>query len=367
MIRVIHYVWSLDFGGIERLTLDAASEQLKNKDLRTSILVGKAGGKMFSMLKDSGIPYTVAGLRGGGDFSMAGITRLKKIFQDADVIHFHTFTPPVALAAILSGKRIVYTEHGNFAFGRKSTAADNVNRLLLKLFLNRYVSFVTFNSEFTRKEACSRYGLKQVRAQVIYNGMSIRPEISIAPAPDSVEASKGKFVVGTSSRFAGFKRIDRLIRAFGLFAVGKKDVRLMLVGDGPLKKELEQLVERNNLSEQTVFTGYSDSPGVFQQAMDVCVFPSEKEPFGIAALETLSLGKPTLVMSDGGGILEIVSGVEPADIVDGENELAQRLEHYYSARQQEDPAVKKRMTVAGTFNIARMEKEFYSVYKELVT
>jgi glycosyltransferase involved in cell wall biosynthesis len=338
MIRVVHFVWSLDFGGIERLTLDLAQQQLNNSDLQCSILVGKGGGRMFRQLEDSGIPYSVANLQGGDDISKTAIYRVRNSFREFDIIHFHSFNVPAGFASIFSRKRIVYTEHGNFGFGRKATPADKVNQTLLKIFLNRYVSYVTFNSEFTREVARKKYVLSKVKQKVVYNGM--HPNSS-QPATDTMEALKGKFVVGTSSRFAGFKRIDRLINAFGRFAAGKNDVELVLVGDGPLKGEFEQLAKKNNIAGQTVFTGYADNPRAYQQAMNVCVFPSEKEPFGIAALETLSLGKPTLAMKDGGGILEILRDVEPADIAEDEGALAQRLEHYYLARGKEDPLLRK--------------------------
>jgi len=366
MIRVAHFVWSLDFGGIERLVLDLAQEQMKNKELQCSIVVGKGGGRMFNQLEDSGIPYAVANLKGGDDITKTAIFRVRNIFRDFDIIHFHSFNVPAGFASIFSRKRIVYTEHGNFGFGRKKTPADAVNQTLLKIFLNRYVSCVTFNSEFTGEVARKRYVLSKVKQQVVYNGMHPNPASIPSPA-GTLEALKGKFVVGTSSRFAGFKRIDRLINAFGKFAAGKEDVELVLVGDGPLKSEFELLAQKNNIAQQTVFTGFSDNPRAYQQAMNVCVFPSEKEPFGIAALETLSLGKPTLAMKDGGGILEILRDVEPADIVEDEGALAQRLEHYYLARGQEDPVVKKRMEVAGRFSIERMEKDFYSIYKEVLS
>jgi glycosyltransferase involved in cell wall biosynthesis len=280
------------------------------------------------------------------------------------VIHLHTFTPLVAAAACRSKAAVVYTEHGNFGFGRRLRVTDRVNRRLLKLFLNRCTDFVSFNSVFTQREAEHRYGLAAVSRDVVYNG--IVTAVTVPPAYEDLRhALKHAFVVGTTSRFAGFKRIDRLIRAFAGLARSHADVRLLLVGDGPLRQELEALCAEHGILDKTVFTGYVAAARACQAVMDVCVFPSQGEPFGIAAVEALAAGKPAVVMNDGGGLLEIVQGVEPGDVVDDEAGLAARLEFYYARRERDPGMPGRRKEYAARFSIEAMEQRFFSEYSKL--
>ena len=127
----------------------------------------------------------------------------------------------------------------------------------------------------------------------------------------------------------------------------------------------DRQVAEAGIKHRVQFTGYSPQPRNFQSAMHVCVFPSEGEPFGIAALETLSLGKPTVVMKDGGGLLEIIAPLEPQDVADNVEMLAARLEHYYAIRDV-DTRQRDRMEHAKKFDIAVMEQAFYQVYSELL-
>jgi glycosyltransferase involved in cell wall biosynthesis len=278
----------------------------------------------------------------------------------------HSFNPFLATSAVASGRPIVYTEHGNFAFGRKIGMTDILKSKLLKLFLNSYVDYITFNSEFTQKISENRYGLGNVPRSVIYNGVDID---GITRPPNQIENTiarllSGKFVVGTSSRFVGFKRIDRLIDAFAEFQHDKPDTMLLLVGEGVLRSELERRVRNLKISEKIIFAGYRSNVFDYQRKMDVCVFPSETEPFGIAAVETLLLGKPTLISADGGGLVEVVGGFSHDDVANDVRAMADRLNYYYCHRDQIDGRAGERMKYASKFNIEDTADQFLRIYQK---
>jgi glycosyltransferase involved in cell wall biosynthesis len=250
-------------------------------------------------------------LRSAYDISLKKYIYILKIFKKYDILHLHGFNPFIALCAILSRKKMIYTEHGVFGFGRKKTRADSIKKLLKKVYLNKYVDFITFNSNFTKEYAEKLYKIHNLKnKQVVYNGIEFKRKMLSQNNVDPSLLTKiqDKFVVGTTSRFAGFKRIDRLLHAFAKFQVDRKAI-LLLVGDGILRKELEQLTKKLEIAEKTLFTGYKYNVWDYQNLMDVCVFPSKNEPFGLVAVETLSLGKPTIVFKDGGGITEIIENI----------------------------------------------------------
>ena len=140
----------------------------------------------------------------------------------------------------------------------------------------------------------------------------------------------------------------------------------MLVGDGPERKFLEKLAQDLGIEEHVIFTGFRDDVRAYQSSMDVCVFPSTTETFGLVAIETLLLGKPTVVFQDGGGITEIISGISKEDVVTDENELVQRLIYYYDNNVAITHGMEKRMNYAKEFNIENMAEEFNVVYSQLM-
>ena len=177
-----------------------------------------------------------------------------------------------------------------------------------------------------------------------------------------------KFVVGTSSRFVGVKRIDRLIQGFALFAKDKNDVVLMLVGDGILKNQIEMWVKDQDIQSKTLLTGFQSAVRSYQNSMDVCVFSSQNEAFGLVAVETLGLGKPTIVFKDAGGMLEIVENEFNEDIVEDEQQLCSRLNYYYKNRHSKDKElITRRMNLAADYTIQKMEERIFQVYTDAIS
>src|SRR5216117_1315542 len=98
-IRVIHMIWSAGIGGIEKLVFDLVKAQQQNDQLETSILVCKDGGVYIDRFLSHDIPIHVLSMTNALDFSPAKAVRVKKLFADADIIHFHSFNPWIAWLA----------------------------------------------------------------------------------------------------------------------------------------------------------------------------------------------------------------------------------------------------------------------------
>jgi glycosyltransferase involved in cell wall biosynthesis len=367
-MRILHTLWTAHFGGIERLVLDLAQAQSASQDHQVDVLFGRGEGEMLEHYRSAALTFKSAHLRHGFDVTPSRMRELKQILSGYDVLHIHSFTPAMALAAAMTPAKIVYTEHGNFAIGRRATMIDRIKWQLLGHFLRRRVDFISFNSNHTRQIADHRYRLQAVQREVVYNGISFVPEVreETAMTPEIRDRIKGKFVVGTSSRFAAFKRIDRLIEAFAMFCREREAV-LLLVGDGPLRVDFASMIQRLDIADKVVFAGYQANVRVYQDAMDVCVFPSQGEPFGLAAVETLALGKPTLVFRDSGGLAEIIGNCDTADVVDDVPQLAKRLEDHYAQRNHSDVMkARSRILYAHKFDIKTMAATFAVIYNRIL-
>ncbi len=365
-VKVLHIIWSATIGGIEKLVLDLVEQQKNNPKLEVAVLIAKKEGGFLSRFEQLGKTY-FADLKNGNDLNILKYQKILKLFSKYDILHFHSFNPWLALTAILSRKKIVYTEHGNFGFGKPLTASLKYVYKAQTMFLNKYVDFISFNSKFSKQLSEQRNGLEKVKREVIYNGISFN-SISDKEKTDSAlrEKINKRFTVGVIARLAGVKRIDRLISAFAAFAEDK-NVVLVIIGDGALKNELEQLVAQKKISHKTIFAGYLENVRNYYSIFDLSVFPSQNEAFGLVAIESFDAGIPTIVFKDGGGLAELVEQVETKDVVKDETELAERMNYYFSnADAISNETIKtKRKNFARQFDIRKMEQDFFNFYQSI--
>ena len=367
-IDVLHIIWSGNFGGIERLVMDIVTEQKSKSYLKIGIFIGQKDGVLLEQFKKIISNCYISNLSGGFDVNVCKYIKILQVFKQYKILHFHSFNPFLFYIGVLLRKKIVFTEHGNFGFGRKKRGTDKLKFLLLKFGLNQCAHFISFNSKFSKNLAEKRYGLSKTNRQIIYNGINFtksQKENSKADIDEGIAAKiNGKFVVGTCSRFAKVKKIERLIQAFANFSFRNESV-LLLVGDGESRADLEKFVVRAGLSKKAIFTGYKSNVASYQQVMNVAVFPSQNESFGLVAIETLALGKPTIVFEDGGGITDIINGVCSEDSVEDEAALLKRLDHYFSRRGKDCSALQSaRVRYAHKFDIKNTAAEFNTVYRK---
>lgn len=106
------------------------------------------------------------------------------------------------------------------------------------------------------------------------------------------------FVVGVASRMIPRKGHDVLIDAFANVCSRADKAVLALAGDGPLRGELESRASAAGIADRCRFLGYVEDIKSFMVACDVVVFPTVAglgEGFGLAALEAMAAGRPTVV------------------------------------------------------------------------
>lgn len=111
------------------------------------------------------------------------------------------------------------------------------------------------------------------------------------------------FVFGTLGRLSPMKNHYQLINAFAKLSdsIGGRDIRLVIVGDGPQRSSLEMLAHSTGVGEQVIFGGYSDTPEKIYPAFDVFCFPSTTgEALPLALIEAMSCGCPPIAASVGG-------------------------------------------------------------------
>lgn len=112
-------------------------------------------------------------------------------------------------------------------------------------------------------------------------------------------------VVGYAGRIDRVKRIDLLLAAFSVVLKYRPGSRLLLVGDGELRRELESLAIGLGISDSVLWTGFRHDIPRLLAAMDIYVQPSTNEGLSLSLLEAMAAGKQ-VVATGAGGTSEIV-------------------------------------------------------------
>ena len=125
-----------------------------------------------------------------------------------------------------------------------------------------------------------------------------------AQAKGALGLPKDTAVIGTVARLVQRKGIDVLLRAFAMVR-HRHPVYLLVVGDGPLSKELHALARELEIEDSVSWLGFQADPVKWLQAMDVFAFPSRLEGVPNAVLEAMATGLP-IVATKIGGVVDLL-------------------------------------------------------------
>jgi len=171
-----------------------------------------------------------------------------------------------------------------------------LNRRILNKYLGNYTDKVVAVSEAVKKEILRYDRVTEEKIAVIYNGVdskrftsmntrSIRSEFHIAPSVP---------IVGTVGRFFPQKGQKYLLDAIAKLKNKLPHIVVLMIGDGPLRNELENHAKNLGIQNNVIFTGIRRDIPALLSAMDVFVFPSLWEGFGNALIEAMAAGKPII-------------------------------------------------------------------------
>lgn len=173
-----------------------------------------------------------------------------------------------------------------------------------------------------------------------------------------------ELVITHVSNFRPVKRIADVIEIF--YRIQKElPAKLMMVGEGPERKEAEQLCETYKIEDKVVFLGNSSEVDKILCFSDLFLLPSETESFGLAALEAMASGVP-VISSDAGGIPEVniqgVSGfLSPVGAID---EMAQNALKILKDETVLNTFKKGAQETATKFDIHKIVPFYETIYEE---
>jgi glycosyltransferase involved in cell wall biosynthesis len=111
--------------------------------------------------------------------------------------------------------------------------------------------------------------------------------------PDSI-------LLGTIARLSPEKGLSSLIQAYSSVIINEPKLKLLIVGDGPERNQLQMLVNRLSLNGNVIFCGFQSAIESYYNAFDLYILSSITEGLPISLLEAMSMSKPVIATAVGG-------------------------------------------------------------------
>jgi len=259
--------------------------------------------------------------------------------------------------------KVLITIHNNLLSTLKEKSSRTTYFVLEKLiaFWYKKADQIITVSDGIKKQLQKNFKLKKV--SVIYNGIELPTQkITVKKFP------RQKPCVFSMGRFSEQKDFTTLIKAFRLVSQKIPDCQLLIIGDGPKKKQVISLIQKYKLKNKIKILNWQNDVSVFLKRSDLFILSSRREGFPYVLIEALSFGLPVISTQSPFGPREILGNNQyglltpvgkPKPMAKAIINLLTNKEKYeYYSRQ----ALKRKQE----FTLEKMLKEYKKNIKKLI-
>lgn len=372
MIRVLFFIHSLAGGGAERVMTHLLKNLDRSRFVPALVVMEKTGPYLSQIPEDIQIydlevveenplhfPRIVFRLRG-----------LLRQFQPDIVCSMLWYANLAALLAVrgIPGVKVVISERISTSFEIENETVirplQHIKKMLIRC-LYPLATHIVAVSEGIADELVGRFGVRQERVSFIHNPVDeafIRQQGTCSPDPWSSRGVR-LLAIGRLSHQKGF---DLLIRAASrLF--GSIDVQLVILGEGPERKNLEDLVKTEGVFESVKLPGFVVNPYVWMKHADIFVLSSRAEGFPNVLLEAMACGLPVISTDCRTGPRELLMGgkVCPIVPVDDLDEFVGAIEKVACNRTYAHELGKRAILRAQDFTLRNQIGQYESLFEKL--
>ncbi len=280
-------------GGAEDLTI-ALAPHLAKKGIEPQFVCLRELGVLGEELRDRDQRVAVIPAARSKRWSPRGSWRFAAWLKQnrIDVVHSHTYHAHTCSvpAARLAGALSVMQQH-------KTIERQTFHRWLTTWILVRKASGLVTLSEKIRDDFAHSFGVPPDRIAVIPNGID---RIEFSPAKDKLAVRQrlglpsDVFLVGSIASLRKVKNHEATIDVASSLMASHPELRVVLVGEGPDRVELEERVNALGLGAKIQFAGNQRPVSSWIQALDLFVLPSHWEGQSLAVLQAISCDVPIL-------------------------------------------------------------------------
>lgn len=362
-MKILHVINNLSTGGAEKLILDSIP-LLREKGVDVDLLVFDNTQYPYMTELHKLSCCNIFSLRNRSLLNPLHIFEIIPYLKRYDLVHVHLFPAQywVGLAKFLSFSKVklIFTEHNtsnrriqNFFF---KALDKNIYRFYDKIICitDEVRNVLLEHCKFKAKDICvieNGINLHAIREAKVIDKTKINNQILLSD----------KLLI----QVAGFrvqKDQKTVIKALQYLDL---NVKLLLVGDGPERKNCERLVESLNLKKRVFFLGIRTDVPMLLKTVDISVVSSHWEGFGLAAVEGMAVGKP-LVASNVDGLSKVVYGGGVLFQKGNARELADIIRKLLTDKNYYDAISNAGVEVSKKYDINYMLEKQLDLYKNLL-
>jgi glycosyltransferase involved in cell wall biosynthesis len=228
--------------------------------------------------------------------------------------------------------KVIHTFHGHVLEGYFPTFKSKLFQWIEKA-LAKCTDVIVVVSEQQKDELCKKFGIgRPEQYRVVPLGLDL---ISLEKASEGKGKLKsdlglsenGESLVGIVGRLTSIKNHSMFLESVSALMKENRNTRarFLIVGDGELRKDLEEKTRELALAERVLFTGWIKDLKSLYADLDVLALTSNNEGTPVAVIEAMAAGVP-VIATDVGGVRELISefGVRIAEWREGEFEMCER-------------------------------------------
>lgn len=320
-MRILNLISSVGLFGAERVAIEL-SKSLKKTYHCEPILgvirnIYNPHEEILEEAKSNDILYTVFSCRSQLDLKLAFSIRefIKK--NRVDIIHCHGYKSNFYGLLASKGQVPSVTTNHNWltAHWRLKTYC-----ILDSLWIRFFDRIVAVSNEVKRDML--RYKIPEDKIRVIDNGIALERFEKLAETKNmknQLGFEEKIRIIGTIGNLGTEKGHIYLLEAAKQILDVVKDLKFLIIGDGRLRKQLEEKSEELGIKKHVIFTGQRKDIPELLMAMDIFVLPSIKEGLPIALLEAMAAKRP-VIATRVGAIPKVIENkntgilVEPKDV-----------------------------------------------------
>jgi glycosyltransferase involved in cell wall biosynthesis len=329
-ITVLCFISSLAGGGAERVMVDLLSNIDRSRFEPTLVLLYPYEDSPYKQNLPQDLRVVVVDRK--SDSVPAKLRQALAFFQAVrkekpDVIL--SMLTHNNIMALLSGLlfriRVIACEHNTLSEVTKTEEGGKIMGMPVALMvktLYRFADKIIAVSEGIKSDLISAFRLSPDAVQTIYNPVDLdRFRSLLHDSPVHPFFTEQKPVVIAMGRLTQQKGFDMLLKAFSR-VLSAADARLVIMGEGPQRTSLEELVKELGIEEKVSLSGFQRNPYAMLAHSDIFVLSSRYEGLPMAMLEAMACGLPVIATDCRSGPREILQNGECGNLVPVGNEAA---------------------------------------------
>lgn len=371
-VRILHVVGSMNCAGTETWLMHVA-RHIDRRRFRMDFLVHSTASNAYDQELQALGCRVIPCLGATRPWQYAG--NFRRVLRECgpyDIVHSHVhhysgFALRLAHAAGVSS-RIVHSHSDTL---RRDASASLTRRAYLRLSRRWIQKYATTQLACSREAATALFGPRWKVGpwnRILHCGIDLTPfsaNVDRTVLRRELGITADACVLGHVGRFVEVKNHRFLVEVAAELFRSHSNAVLLLVGDGPLRQEIERKAAVLGISNQVVFAGVrNDVARLMLGAMDVFVFPSEYEGLGLASVEAQSAGVPCVLADSIPAEADVVGAlVHRVSLSESPNRWADVIWQAASSGRSVDRHAALNLVRQSNFNIATSVAVLEEIYR----